>query len=144
MDSVWQLAGLFASAFLSATILPGVSEAVLIAVQQAEVVPVTIIVLVATLGNTTGSILNWLIGRFGARYRHHRRFPISPVQFARMEDWFRKYGVWALLMSWAPFIGDAMTIVAGFLRTPLWLFVPLVFLGKGVRYVFVAGIGSLF
>lgn len=144
MDSVWQLAGLFASAFLSATILPGVSEAVLLAVQQAEMVPVAIIVLVATVGNTAGSALNWVIGRFGAQYRHHKRFPVSPTQFAKMENWFQKYGVWALLMSWMPFVGDALTIVAGFLRTPFWLFVPLVFIGKGVRYVVVAGVGSLF
>jgi membrane protein YqaA with SNARE-associated domain len=53
---------------------------------------------------------------------------------ARAERWFERWGVWALLVSWLP-VGDVMTVVAGILRTPLWLFLLLVGIAKTTRYI---------
>ena len=33
-----------------------------------------------------------------------------------------------------PVIGDPLTLVAGIFRTSLWLFLPLVAIGKAARY----------
>ena len=55
----------------------------------------------------------------------------------KAEDHFKKYGVWSLLFSWLPIIGDPLTLVAGYLKVPFWIFCVLVFLGKAARYFFI-------
>ena len=139
MSSLAEIFGLFFSAFTSATILPGSSEAVLAGVLAFGTVSVGLAVFVATFGNTLGSIVNWAMGRFVAGYRDHGRFPLTPEQFERYAAAYRKWGVWSLLLSWTPIIGDPLTIIAGVMRTPLWIFVPLVALAKGARYLVIAG-----
>lgn len=144
MSSLAELSGLFVSAFTSATILPGSSDAVLAGILTFGTASVGLAVFVATFANTLGSLVNWAMGRFVAGYRDHRRFPLTPEQFERYAATYRKWGVWSLLLSWTPIIGDPLTIVAGVMRTPLWIFIPLVALAKGARYIAVAGILQLF
>jgi membrane protein YqaA with SNARE-associated domain len=139
-----ELIGLFVSAFSSATLLPGVSEAVLAGVIAAGASPNWLAILVATIGNTLGSVVNWAIGRFLAHYRDHPRFPVPKSQIERYLDAHRAWGAWVLLLSWAPVIGDPLTVVSGVLRTPLWVFVPVVAAAKLVRYLMVLGVVSLF
>jgi len=137
------LFGLFAAAFLSATLVPGSSEAALaaaLASGQAELVPALI---VATLGNTLGSCVNWALGLYVAHWRGHRFFPVKEKDFARYEALYQKYGLWSLLASWVPIIGDPLTVMAGLFRTPMRLFIPIVAFAKFVRYLAVAGAVSL-
>ena len=56
----------------------------------------------------------------------------------RAVRWYGRYGRWSLLLSWAPIMGDALTVVAGVLREPLWSFVALVTIAKTLRYVVLA------
>jgi len=42
--------------------------------------------------------------------------------------------VWSLLLSWLP-LGDVLTVVAGVLKTPVWLFFLLVAVAKTGRYL---------
>lgn len=144
MSQIGELAGLFVSALVSATVLPGISEAVLVGVLALGSSTTAIAVAVATAGNTTGSVLNWVIGRFLGSYRDHPRFPVSPEDFERWVAAFRRWGAWLLFLSWVPVIGDPLTVIAGVLRTPLWLFVPIVALAKLSRYLVVAGAVELF
>ena len=58
---------------------------------------------------------------------------------ARAERWYARWGVWTLLLSWAP-LGDAFTVIAGVLRTPVWLFLLLVTIAKTGRYIVLAWI----
>ncbi len=131
------LAGLFAAAFGAASILPFQSELVFAGLIAAETAPVWLIVTVASVGNTLGSHLNWVMGRFIERFHGKRWFPVTDRQLARAQDWYARYGVWTLLLSWAPF-GDGFTVVAGIMRTPLWLFTLLVGGVKTLRYLAVA------
>lgn len=66
-----------------------------------------------------------------------RWFPVSKHQIETASKWFRRYGVWSLLLSWFPVVGDALTVVAGVLRVNLLTFVVLVAIGKSLRYVVV-------
>ncbi|TIW16271.1 MAG: DedA family protein [Mesorhizobium sp.] len=43
-----------------------------------------------------------------------------------------------MLLSWAPFIGDPLTVTAGVLREPLWSFIAIVTVAKTGRYLAVA------
>lgn len=144
MSQSAELASLFVSALVSATILPGMSEAVLAGVLTVGVSAAAVAVAVATAGNTLGSVVNWGIGRFLAGYRDHPRFPVSPETFERYVAAFQRWGVWLLLLSWVPVVGDPLTVIAGVLRTPLWLFVAIVAVAKLARYLVVAGLVELF
>jgi membrane protein YqaA with SNARE-associated domain len=127
-------AGLFAVAFLAATLLPLQSESALVALVLAGHHPVATLVAVASAGNTLGSSLNWLLGRYVERFRHRRWFPVSDAALTRAQLWYQRYGRWSLLLSWAPLIGDPLTVAAGVLREPFTRFVLLVAIAKTVRY----------
>ena len=128
-------AGLFASAFTSATLLPGSSEAALLALLTAGRGDPLLLVAVATAGNVLGSLANWAVGRYLAHLRDRPWFPIGPAAYDRAEGWVRRFGVWSLLLSWVPVIGDPLTLAAGLLRVPPLSFLVLVTLGKGGRYL---------
>lgn len=131
---------LFGSALIAATILPLQSEAVLVALLVAGDHSAAALVLVATAGNVLGSLINWIIGRHLLRFQGRRWFPASPAQLARAQDWYGRYGRWSLLGSWLPLVGDPLTLVAGVLREPIWSFLLLVTIAKGVRYLLLAAL----
>lgn len=131
-------AALFGSAFLSATVLPGTSEAAILALLANGYRPVPLL-LVATVGNVAGSVLNWWLGRAALRFRDRRWFPVGPAQLARAQGWFARWGYPSLLLAWIPGIGDAFTVAAGALRVPLAAFLALVTLAKGLRYAALLG-----
>jgi membrane protein YqaA with SNARE-associated domain len=139
MSEILVYGGLFLSAFTSATLLPGSSEAVLAALVASGNHDVALLVLVATLGNVAGSLVNWLLGLAIERYRHARWFPVSDRDYQRACHWFCRFGLWALLFSWLPVIGDPITLVAGAMRVRFIPFILLVTLGKAARYSMVAG-----
>ncbi len=137
---MYALTGLFISAFVAATLLPAQSELALSALLLQEAWPVWLPIAVATAGNTFGSIVNWLLGRFCMSFQNRRWFPIKPETLAKAEGWYHKYGKWSLLLSWAPIIGDPLTLAAGLLREPLRFFVPIVLAAKLARYCLVAAV----
>ena len=125
---------LFGSAFLAATILPFYSEVVLFALLREGGDP-TILIIVATLGNTLGAVVNWLLGLYLLHFQDRRWFYFNRDQIAKAQRWFQRYGFWSLLMAWAPVGGDALTLVAGIMKVRLWLFLVLVGSGKALRYI---------
>ncbi len=133
------LAGLFAAAFGAATLLPFQSEIVFVGVQLAEIAPLWLVIVVASIGNIGGSWVNYILGLGIERFRERRWFPVTPAQLDRAQRWYDRWGVWTLLLSWAPF-GDGFTVIAGVMRTPLWLFLALVSLAKTGRYLVLAWI----
>ena len=132
--------GLFMAALGAATLLPMQSETVLAGMLLSQAYPAVVLLSVATLGNVLGSILNWLMGRSIIRLRHKRWFPASETQLEKAQRFYLKYGYWSLLLSWVPLIGDPLTLIAGVLREPLWRFVLIVTVAKGVRYLLVAAL----
>lgn len=124
---------LFAVAFGAATILPLQSEAMLAGLLLADYTPVLLVV-VASVGNILGSVVNWVIGRQIETFRNRRWFPVNDVQLGRAQHWYQRYGKWSLLLSWAPIVGDPLTVTAGMMREPLPIFILLVAIAKVGRY----------
>ena len=124
---------MFSSAFLAATVVPFASEITLVAALAAGGA-VHWLLAVATLGNTLGALVNWALGRLMERFRDRRWFPVDAKQLERAQAWFRRYGVWSLLLAWAPLIGEPLTVVAGAMRVHVVPFLVLVAAGKAVRY----------
>lgn len=124
---------LFASAFLAATLLPATSEAYLLYLLQGDH-SILMLWLTATLGNTAGGMLNYYLGIYVSHFSGWADHAFNQKQRARAARVFRKYGVWTLLGSWLPIVGDPLTFVAGLANTRWQLTLLLIALGKGVRY----------
>lgn len=134
----WPYAVMLVSAFGAATLLPVPSEVVLAAQIKAGSASVSGLVAAATVGNVGGALLNWWIGRSVRRYEDRSWFPFTREAVARASSQFQRWGLWTLLLSWLPVVGDPLTLVAGILRVPLAAFIPLVTIGKAARYVALA------
>lgn len=131
---------LFISAFLAATILPVSSEVVLAGLIVSGRGDPALLLAVATIGNTLGSVVNWVLGRGIDALRNRRWFPVTPERSEQASRAFRRFGEWTLLFAWLPVVGDAFTIAAGAARVNIGVFVALVALGKAARYaVIIAG-----
>jgi membrane protein YqaA with SNARE-associated domain len=138
MTDLGAYAGLFLAALGAASILPMQSEPVLVALLLLGDQPAWLLVAVASIGNTLGSCINWLLGRWLERFRDRPWFPVKPETLARAEGWYHRWGRWSLLLSWAPIIGDPLTVIAGVLREPFPTFLLLVAVAKTGRYVALA------
>ncbi len=128
---------LFISALISSTLMPGGSEALLLFRLHEGAAPL-LLVLTATVGNVLGSVITYAMGRLGNAALHRRWLRMDEATVDRAEKWFSRFGQPALLFAWLPFVGDPLCLVAGLLRSPLWLFVLLVTLGKAARYALLA------
>ncbi len=131
--AVW---GLFISAFISSTIAPGGSEAVLAFLVTENKIDVAELVIVATIGNTLGALTTWFLGVVAAK-----KFPaegVIPEKRQRSLNYIKRWGIWALLFSWLPVIGDGLCFAGGWLKLPLVYSCVAIFIGKAIRYIFVA------
>lgn len=126
------LGGLFASAFVSATLLPFGSEAVLYGVLLLDPSRWAIAVLVATVGNTLGGAATWWMGR-GAEALYEKVG--TGAHHARALRWLRRFGPKACLLAWLPVVGDPLCAVAGWARLPFWPCLVYMAIGKGLRYL---------
>lgn len=132
---------LFLVSFAAATLLPAYSEVVFVGLLTAGYEP-WLLWAWATAGNTLGAVVNWALGRYLLHFRDRRWFPFRTGTLDRAQNWFQRYGVWSLLLSWAPVGGDALTFVAGVMRVRFDVFVLLTAAGKGARYAILLGVVS--
>ncbi|GGP80972.1 membrane protein [Shewanella ulleungensis] len=123
---------MFSGAFLAATLLPGGSEVLLVALLNDVPVMWPELLVVATLGNTLGAITSYGLGRVGRLAKNPQDLHSKSHQTALM--WVERYGIWALLLSWLPIIGDVLCVLAGWLKWPLMASTLLIFIGKILRY----------
>ncbi len=156
MTETASLVSLFFSSFLAATLLPGGSEAVLFAVLKTYPDSFWPTLLLATLGNTLGGMVSfgmgWMLPRLGHGGAEHSSvggaasqplIPTSEVpdevsrrrtQQLKHVEKVRRYGTPALMFAWAPLIGDALCVAAGWLRLNWWQAAMFMAIGKFARY----------
>ncbi|HRE17888.1 MAG TPA: DedA family protein [Rhodocyclaceae bacterium] len=120
------LFGLFIGSFLSATLLPGGSEALLWAFLQLHPEQSGLALLLCTVGNTLGGMTTYACGRFLPKWQRVDALP--------HQEKLQRWGSPALLLSWLPLLGDALCLAAGWLRLH-WV-ACLIFMatGKLLRY----------
>lgn len=121
---------LFCSAFISSTLLPGGSEALVVYSMAEYSDKFFEVVLTATIGNTLGAIVTYGIGRL---------IP-NKKQDERAIRLFKKWGPITLLFSWVPIVGDGFCLAAGWLRVNFLLSFVLILIGKAVRYWILAAV----
>lgn len=125
------LPAVFTVSFVSATLLPMGSEPVLFGYLKLNPDMFWVAILVATVGNTLGGMLDWLMG-FGASKAHEKL--LGPKEH-KLLKWFEKLGPQALLLSWLPIVGDPLCAVAGWLRLPWVPCLIYMAIGKFLRYL---------
>ncbi|MDF2154156.1 YqaA family protein [Vibrio sp. CAU 1672] len=125
---------LFVTGFLSATLLPGGSEAGLLATLSLNQYTVLAVIFVATIGNTLGGLTNYWLGLWLPNRTQTEKHGHTALK------WLSKYGYWGLLLSWLPVIGDPLCLAAGWLRMNLLPCVIVIFIGKAARYGLLAAI----
>lgn len=133
MNETISLLSLFTSSFLSATLLPGSSEAVLVALLVMGNSSAWLLILIATIGNSLGGLTNVILGRFFPKRISHR-------WMTQGLNGLNRFGATALLFSWVPLIGDLLCLLAGWLRLPIGPVVFFLCLGKALRYMVVAAL----
>ena len=128
----YSLIGLFLSAFISSTLFPGGSEAVVVYMATQEAYPLMQLWWVASVGNTLGGMTSWLLGYWLAI-----RFPAQGLVkpgHQRALAWIQRWGSGVLLLSWLPVVGDPLCVVAGWLRMHWFICVLMILVGKAARY----------
>jgi membrane protein YqaA with SNARE-associated domain len=122
------LTSVFLISFVSATLLPLGSEPAVFAVVKANPAMFWPAVLVATVGNTLGGAVDYLIG-------YRAKVAFARERQSRWFGWLARYGARTMLLSWVPGVGDPLCTLAGWLHLPFWPSVGYMAVGKFARYV---------
>ena len=125
-----ELATLFATSFVAATLVPLPSEAALFAYVHVRPQETALAVAVATLGNTAGGMTSYLIGRLIATKNPN----------ARALERVRRYGAAVTALGWLPLVGDALCVAAGWLRMNWLAVLGFMAAGRLARYIAVASL----
>jgi len=126
---------LFVISFLAATILPFSSELTLASLMATSNYDSLLLLIVASLGNVLGSVVNWILGFYSRNLSKKNWFLFKDEQIKKSSKWFNKFGKWSLLFAWVPIVGDPLTLAAGLLRVKFVEFLILVTIGKVSRYL---------
>jgi membrane protein YqaA with SNARE-associated domain len=122
------LTSVFLISFVSATLVPLGSEPAVFAVVKANEAMFWPAILVATVGNTLGGAVDYLIG-------YRAKIAFARERQSRWFGWLAKYGSKTMLLSWVPGIGDPLCTLAGWLHLPFWPSVMYMAIGKFGRYL---------
>jgi membrane protein YqaA with SNARE-associated domain len=122
------LVSVFLISFVSATLLPLGSEPAVFAVVKANGALFWPVMLVGTLGNTLGGVLDYWMG-------YQAKTTFAAERQTKWFGWLKKYGAKTMLLAWLPGIGDPLCTLAGWLHLPFWPSVAYMALGKFLRYV---------
>jgi len=129
--SLWAM---FVVAFLAATVLPVGSEPVFVALVRMHPEQVAATIGVATLGNTLGGMTSFALGRFVSGKVAPGMTQSTQSTQSRPARWLRRWGAPALVLAWFPFGGDALCVLAGWMRLSWWQSMLWMALGKLARY----------
>ena len=128
---------MFFISFLASTLLPLGSE-IFLAVFLNQGVNMFGIVLIATIGNTLGSITTYYLAYFG-------RFILIEkwmgVRFEKIERYSKNANRFAPIMAFfvfLPVVGDIFALALGFIRADKITTFAMIFVGKFSRYALIA------
>ena len=124
---------IFVESAWAASIVPFASPATFFALKAFGGHDMAAAAAIATLGATLGLLFNWGLGRLLlSRYRQGD-FHIPPALYEKAALYFRRYGIFLLLLCWAPML-HIVALIAGFLHIPLKTALPLMLAGEALYY----------
>jgi membrane protein YqaA with SNARE-associated domain len=127
------LSSIFIISLVSATLLPLGSEPAVFAVVKANGALFWPAILVGTLGNTIGGIIDYWMG-YGAKKA------FAEERESRWFGWLKRFGAKTMLLAWLPGVGDPICTLGGWLKLPFWPCVVYMAIGKFFRYLFMTSL----
>ena len=125
--------GLFIISFLESSIFPIPPDIVLIPLVLFTPSLGIYYAFVSTLGSVLGGILGYFIGLKGGRPLALRLFSESKIK--RVENYFERYGAWAVLVAgFSPIPYKIFTIASGIVRLNVKRFIIASTIGRGARF----------
>ncbi len=129
--------GMFVAAFLAATILPFSSDIVLSILLLGNYDPYYTVI-IASIGNWLGGLTSYYLGYVGNWIIIEKYLRVKKEKVEKFRHKLGRFGSYLALVTWLPGIGDPLAIGLGFLRINPYAVIPLMFIGKFVRYIVVA------
>ena len=129
----WGYLGLFISALLAGSIVPFSSELVMGALVAMGLEP-WLCVLAATLGNTLGGLTCYWLGCLGRIDWIEKYLGVKREKVERVQRFLQGRGALMAFFAFLPFVGEAIAVALGFMRSDLWLTTVSMFAGKLARY----------
>lgn len=142
----WGYLGLFLSALIAGSILPFSSEAVLTVLVQMGLDPLYCLIW-ASIGNTLGGVFCYWLGYIGNMQWIEKWLKIKKEKLDKVEGFVRKYGAWMGIFGVLPWIGEAIIVMLGLMRSNVYYTTLTMFIGKAIRYALIIlaieGVNSL-
>lgn len=143
----WGYWGIFISGFLSGSILPFASEAVVLSYIYAGL-PSVLCILFATAGNSLGGVTCFAIGHLGKERWIDKILHVSDEKLKRAHRFIHGRGAWIAFFSFVPIIGDVLLVALGLSRSNIWIVITAMTIGKLLRYIIIVagalGISAIF
>ena len=130
----WGYLGLFISALLAGSIIPFSSELVMVALVKVGLSP-AVCVLAATLGNTLGGMTCYYMGHLGKTDWIEKYFKVKKEKIEKTQRFLQGKGALMAFFAFLPFVGEAIAIALGFMRSNVFLTTTSMFAGKLLRYI---------
>ena len=130
----WGYLGLFISALLAGSIIPFSSELVMVALVKVGLSP-AVCVLAATLGNTLGGMTFYYMGHLGKTDWIEKYFKVKKEKIEKTQRFLQGKGALMAFFAFLPFVGEAIAIALGFMRSNVFLTTTSMFAGKLLRYI---------
>ena len=130
----WGYLGLFISALLAGSIIPFSSELVMVALVKVGLSP-AVCVLAATLGNTLGGTTCYYMGHLGKTDWIEKYFKVKKEKIEKTQRFLQGKGALMAFFAFLPFVGEAIAIALGFMRSNVFLTTTSMFAGKLLRYI---------
>ena len=130
----WGYAGLFLSAFIAGSVLPFSSELVMMMLVQMGLSPVWCVV-AASVGNTLGGMTCYWIGHLGKTEWIEKYLKVDAAKIEKATAFLSGRGAVMGFFAFLPYIGEAVAIALGLMRSNVWITYLSMFVGKLLRYV---------
>lgn len=129
--------GMAIAAFLSGSLVPISSEAVMAALLAMSDMDPWMTMISASIGNIGGSMFNYGLGRLSNTRNMHKWLRIKEKRLEKTKDLINRKGSWIALFTFLPILGEAIAIAMGMLKINIYKVLLYTTIGKVIRYVIV-------
>jgi len=134
------LIGLLFSSFIGSTIFFPLSVEFSFPILVKTGVPKLAIILFATLGSVSGTMVNYLLGKKGIRYIEKRTDKIQVDQATNLMNKYGWAGIFLALALPIPLPVDPLTLLCGATKMNYTHFILVVLLAKTLKYALTLGV----
>ena len=99
------------------------------------------------VGNTLGGVFCYWLGYLGKMEWIERWLKVKKESLDKVESFVRRYGAWMGVFGVLPWVGEAIIVMLGLMRSNVYLTTLTMFIGKAIRYALIIlaieGVNSL-